>query len=89
MYYQLQKDETLLEMLSRSDTGAFDEIYRRYWVVVFRYAVGKVHTQQIAEDLCQDVFVSLWQRRNAVAIQHLEAYLVQATKFGVLNYIRA
>ncbi|GAB2812863.1 sigma-70 family RNA polymerase sigma factor [Ferruginibacter profundus] len=89
MYYQLQKDEALLEMLGRSDTGAFDEIYRRYWVVVFRYAVGKVHTPQIAEDLCQDVFVSLWQRRNAVSIQHLEAYLVQATKFGVLNYIRA
>jgi RNA polymerase sigma-70 factor (family 1) len=88
MYYQLQKDETLLEMLGRSDTGAFNEIYRRYWVVVFRYAVGKVHTRQVAEDLCQDVFVSLWQRRNAVAIQHLEAYLVQATKFGVLNYIR-
>lgn len=89
MYYQLQNDEALLEMLCRSDTGAFDEIYRRYWVVVFRYAVGKVHTRQIAEDLCQDVFVSLWQRRNAVSIQNLEAYLVQAVKFGVLNYIRA
>ena len=89
MYYQLQNDEALLEMLCRSDTGAFDEIYRRYWIVVFRYAVSKVHTQQIAEDLCQDVFVSLWQRRNTVAIQNLEGYLVQATKFGVLNYIRA
>ncbi len=88
MYYQLQKDEVLIELLSRSDTKAFDEIYRRYWIVVFRYAVCKVHTEEIAKDLCQDVFVSLWQRRNAVSIQHLEAYLVQATKFGVLNHIR-
>jgi RNA polymerase sigma-70 factor (family 1) len=89
MYYQLQKDEALIEMLGSSDAKAFDEIYRRYWVVVFRYAIGKVHTQQIAEDICQDIFVSLWQRRNAVAIQNLEAYLVQAAKFGVLNHIRS
>lgn len=88
MYYQLQKDEALLEMLSRSDPKAFNEIYRRYWVVVFRYAVCKVHTQEIAEDLCQDVFVSLWQRRNVVSIQNLEAYLIQATRFGLLNHIR-
>lgn len=63
MYYQLQKDEILLEMLSRSDTGAFDEIYRRYWVVVFRYAVGKVHTQQIAEDLAR-MFLFLYGREE-------------------------
>lgn len=88
MYYQLQTDERLIELLSQSNAKAFDEIYRRYWVVVFRYAVCKVATQEIAEDLCQDVFVSLWQRRNVVVIQNLEAYLVQATKYGVLNHIR-
>ncbi len=88
MNYQLHKDEDLLHLLSHSDSKAFNEIYRRYWIVVFRYAVGKVHTQQVAEDLCQDVFVSLWQRRNVLSIQNLEAYLVQATKYGVLNYVR-
>jgi RNA polymerase sigma-70 factor (ECF subfamily) len=90
MYYQLQKDEVLLSLLTKSDAKeAFDEIYRRYWLVVFRYAIGKVHVKEIAEDLCQDVFVSLWQRRNAVTIQNLEAYLIQATKYGVLNHYRS
>lgn len=88
MNYSLLKDNHLLDLLRRSDTKAFEEIYQRYWVVVFRYAVGKVHTRQIAEDLCQDVFVTLWQRRAAVAIQNLEAYLIQAAKYSVLNHVR-
>ncbi len=89
MNYFLQKDDLLINLLCQSDMKAFDEIYRRYWIVVFKYAVGKVHTQEIAEDICQDVFVSLWQRRNAVSIQNLEAYLVQATKYNILNHIRS
>jgi RNA polymerase sigma-70 factor (family 1) len=88
MDYLLQKDEALLELLCQSDTKAFNEIYRRYWQVVFRYAISKVPAQEIAEDICQDIFVSLWQRRAVLSIQNLEAYLVQATKYGVLSYIR-
>lgn len=88
MDYPLQDDEALLERLAQSDAKAFNEIYRRYWESVFRYAVSKVHTQQIAEDLCQDVFVSLWQRRGAVAIQNLKAYLFQSAKYSILKHIR-
>lgn len=88
MNYLLHKDEGLMHLLNQSDSKAFNEIYRRYWTVVFRYAVSKVHTSAIAEDICQDIFVSLWQRRTTVSIQNIEAYLVQAAKYGVLNYIR-
>ena len=88
MNYQLQKDEVLIDLLEKSDAKAFDEIYRRYWQPVFRYAVCKVHVQQVAEDLVQDVFVSLWQRRAEVAIRNAEAYLIQSVKFAVLNYFR-
>ena len=88
MNYSLLKDCDLIELLKNSDKKAFEEIYRRYWAAVFRYAIGKVHTQQVAEDLCQDLFVSLWQRRAVVTIKNIEAYLIQATKYGVLNHIR-
>ncbi len=88
MNYQLHRDEVLIDLLAKSDAKAFDEIYRRHWKAVFRYAVCKVQVQQVAEDLCQDVFVSLWQRRADVTVRSLEAYLIQAVKFSVLHHFR-
>lgn len=88
MSYQEFTIERLVELLQDSDAKAFEEIYYRYWTRIFRYAITKVHHQEIAEDICHDVFLSLWQRRNEAQIQNAEAYLIQATKFSVINFYR-
>ena len=76
-------------MLQQSDAKAFEELYGRYWFRIFRYAFTKVHQQEVAEDICHDVFLSLWQRRGQVQIQNAEAYLIQAAKFSVIAFYRA
>jgi RNA polymerase sigma-70 factor (family 1) len=89
MSYCHLTDEMLVNLLSHSDEKAFEEIYHRYWTQVFRFAITKVHRQDIAEDLCHDVFLSLWQRRSILSIIHLEAFLIQSVKYGIINYIKA
>ncbi|MHA4847292.1 RNA polymerase sigma factor [Flavitalea antarctica] len=89
MSYQHLTDDALVNLLTRSDEKAFEEIYLRHWQRVFRFALGKISTQEIVEDICHDVFLSVWQRRSRVEIGNLEAYLIQAVKYSVINYYKS
>jgi len=40
----------------------------------------------IAQDLVQDIFLSLWTHADLSAIENLEAYLYQATKFSIIKH---
>ncbi len=88
MFYPEFTNERLLELLAESDAKAFEELYYRQWSRLFRYAFTKISKQQDAEDICHDVFLTLWQRRETLQIVNLEAYLIQATKYSVINYYK-
>lgn len=89
MSYQHLTDDALVKLMPEPDERAFEEIYLRHWQRVFRFALSKIASQEIVEDLCHDVFLSLWQRRSIVQIVNLEAYLIQATKYAVINYYKS
>lgn len=89
MQYQHLPDEMLLNLLHQSDEKAFEEIYKRHWVHLFRYAITKISRQDIAEDICHDVFLSIWQRRQVLQVANLEAFLIQAVKYSIINYIKS
>jgi RNA polymerase sigma-70 factor (ECF subfamily) len=89
MSYQHLTDEALVNLLPDSDERAFEEIYLRHWQRIFRFALGKMSSQEVVEDICHDVLLSLWQRRSQVQIMNLEAYLIQATKYAVINFYKS
>ena len=81
-------DEELLLKLKAGNTDAFSVVYNQYWesLSVVAYKVVKDHN--IAQDLVQDVFVDLWQKRHKKIINNLEGYLYQSIKYRVFKYIR-
>lgn len=81
-------DETkLLDLLAQSDHDAFAEIYRRYWDRMMGMAVLRLKRTDQAEDIVQDVFTSLWKRREEITVDSLEAWLATAVKFKVINLV--
>lgn len=50
-------------------------------------AYTRVKSQAVTEEIVQDLFISLWDKRATQSIRHLSSYLYQAVKFKVLNYI--
>jgi len=89
MDYTLLDDNILVRLLRTSDEKAFREIYARYWKKIFFIAARKTHSKEVAEELTQNLFVSLWQKREAADILQLENYLCAAIKYCIINYIRA
>ncbi len=82
-------DQELLVLIHQDNREAFDQIYFRYWKKLFMYAGKTVRNESEAEDIVQEVFISLWKRRaELLDIVSLSSYLHGAIRFKSLTYIR-
>ena len=89
MNYRLLDDEMLIKLLKVSDENAFREIYLRYWKSLYVAALKKVQVKETAEEIVQNVIISVWHKRAASNIQHLQSYLNTAIKYQVINHLKA
>ena len=87
--YSETSDRELLELLRHDEhTSAFDEIYNRYWDKLYGAAYKRVKSPETAEEIVQDIFTDLWERRKTLDIKsELLVYLFTAIKYRVINYI--
>lgn len=64
-------------------------IFEAYYSVVYTSVLRLVKEEATAEDLSQDLFLSLWKNRFQTVIStSLEAYLRRAATNRALNYLR-
>ncbi|HMG91780.1 MAG TPA: RNA polymerase sigma-70 factor [Chryseolinea sp.] len=80
-------DEALLRLLRQNGLEAFEEIYRRYWKRLYSMSYKRVQSREIAEELVQDIFTSLWVGKDKTLIDNLSAYLFSAIKYKVINHL--
>jgi len=81
-------DVDLLAALYSDDEGSFAEIYQRYCYRLFALAYQKLKSRETAEELVQDLFENLWNRRASHEIQQLEQYLFSALRYRIINHIK-
>lgn len=71
------------------DEQVFKDLYRQYFVKLYRFATSLVHCNEAAEEIVHDVLVNLWKRRNTFdEITNLNTYLYVSVKNLSLNYLR-
>jgi RNA polymerase sigma-70 factor (ECF subfamily) len=79
----------LVQRIQDGDPTAFETLYRAFHVPLWRFAYYYTESREVAEDVVQDVFVSLWDRREQLTIREsLEVYLYTAVKHRALDLIR-
>ncbi|RYY07774.1 MAG: RNA polymerase sigma-70 factor [Sphingobacteriaceae bacterium] len=89
-YHIADENEELIIRLKKGNMAAFKQIYERYWFNFYKYAYNIIREKEIAEEIIQEVFFSLWEKRDTLAITHsLEAYLFKAVRYQTLNFIRS
>lgn len=81
-------DEQLLQLMARDNRDAFTELYNRYWDKTFAVAYHRLDDEHEAEEVVQEVFLSIWQRRASLKLTHTVAtYLSVAIKYKVINHL--
>ncbi|GAA4807939.1 RNA polymerase sigma-70 factor [Olivibacter ginsenosidimutans] len=67
----------------------FEQLYRNYWQKVFGTCLYFIRDEEVAAELVQEIFKSLWERRANFQINGpMEHYLVRSAKLKVLEYLR-
>lgn len=68
---------------------SFEDIYRRHWQSVYAVCYHYTQSRHISEDLVQEIFLSLWERRKTLIIERsVEHYLLRAARLKVFYYLR-
>lgn len=52
-------------------------------------AYGKLKSKEAAEELVQDLFENLWNKRSSAQILQLSPYLFSAIRYRIINYIKS
>jgi RNA polymerase sigma-70 factor (family 1) len=81
-------DEQLIELLRTEGDFALRVLYERYVKKLYSLAFYKTKSREAAEEIVQEVFIKLWEKRDSQQIEHLESYLFTALKYQIINYLR-
>lgn len=86
--YQIYTDAELFLLVKEGDNTAFSEIYDRYWELLFRHAKRMTRDDGVAQDIVQDVFISLWDKIEETDMKFsLSSYLYTSVRNKILNLI--
>lgn len=86
----MEQDEILfIEAINRQEPKAYQTLYRLYYRALVNYAMRFISKQDEAEDVVQDLFVSMWNKKiQFVSYVSFRTYLYNAVYNAVLNVIK-
>ncbi len=86
----LETDEKLFARLQAGEPTALDELFRRHYASLCQVALRFVNNETEAEDIVQELFVSIWEKRDKQRdeLASVAPYLRRATRNRSLNYLR-
>ena len=67
---------------------AFRCIYNRYWKVLITYTYNILNDKGLAEDVLQDVFTTIWIKREEINLTSLENYLFVSVRNKSISQFR-
>ncbi len=70
----MQTDAALVEAYRNGDTGAFEELYRRYLRPIYSFVYVRTHHRQTAEDIVSQTFLQ--------ALEHISSFDAKRGSFA-------
>lgn len=75
--------------VKRGDLAAYEVLFKKYFKELYRFAYTYIRDSTISEEMAQEVFLYVWEKRDKIEIQTtLKTYLYSAVKNKCLNYIK-
>lgn len=83
----LLTDEELIRLLKEGEQLAFTEIYNRYWKKLYFIAYKLLRDTNVAEEIVQEVFLTLWKKRESLQIKSVSSYFAAMTRYAVYRQL--
>ncbi|QNL51048.1 sigma-70 family RNA polymerase sigma factor [Olivibacter sp. SDN3] len=80
-------EAALIEKIRNGDMLAFKEVFEQYWEILYKKAYFRLRSQELAEDMVQDVFTDLWAKKENLYIHSgLRNYLYSILKYKIIYW---
>lgn len=81
---------SVFDAVKMGDKKAFEQLFKTHYESLVRFAIEFVKDQDAAEDLVQEVFVKIWERKENISITTgIKPYLFMSVKNHCLNKLKA
>ncbi|GAB4277796.1 MAG: RNA polymerase sigma-70 factor [Marinilabiliales bacterium] len=76
-------------LINYNDEKFFNAIFDKYYLSLFYYAKTFVNNQEIAEDIVQETFLKIWQKKEQIKnYDSIQSYLFVSVKNTCLDYLK-
>ncbi len=83
----MNQEDKILQLLKSGNKLGLELLFKQFYRPLVVYASKFVKTEQEAEDLVQEVFISFWEGDRFSSVQkHMRAYLYNSVKNKCLNH---
>jgi RNA polymerase sigma-70 factor (family 1) len=83
-------DENLMTEFVAGNSDAFAALYERYNRNVYQFVIKFVHSEVLADDVTQEIFIKIWNGRQQLGhVQSFRAYLFTSAKNYSLDILKA
>lgn len=84
------KEDDLVRGLNKGNINSYKTIFNNYYEKLFQFALRYVYHKEIAEEIVQDVFIIIWEKRKELNItDSLSSYLFTSVKNRSISYLRS
>ncbi|WP_192345918.1 sigma-70 family RNA polymerase sigma factor [Algoriphagus sp. Y33] len=74
-------------MSAFQNSAHFEQVFKDNWELMYQSAYCKIGNQSVVEDMLQEIFIDIWQRRESLEIKSgIKGYLLTAVKYQVMKY---
>jgi RNA polymerase sigma-70 factor (ECF subfamily) len=85
---KIVSDDELLLLFKAGDRNAYEQIYNRYWAIMYVYARKILTDEDDAQDVIQEVFTYLWDKGHELNIKSsLSLYLYTSVRYRIFDLI--
>jgi RNA polymerase sigma-70 factor, ECF subfamily len=85
----LTEDKELYLKLKGGDEEAFQTLFLKYYSAMCRFANQLLNDRELAEEIAQDMFVKIWEKRALLNIEtSVQHYFFRSVRNHCLNHIQ-
>ncbi|WP_316817126.1 RNA polymerase sigma-70 factor [Pedobacter nyackensis] len=81
-------DDELFLLFKAGERRAYEQIYNRYWAIMYVYARKIMADEDDAQDIVQEVFTYLWNKGPELVIKSsLSVYLYTSVRYRIFDLL--
>ena len=83
-------DTSIIKRLSEGNQSAYRVVFEHYYPRIWEFVRRIVKSESLAEDITQDIFVKIWERREifGVEVHSFSKYIYIMSRNAALNALR-